>query len=497
MFKTPLPNPSLWNASTIGLLQSPDVFANGGWWHDATILKATGAGIETEEPRAWEGWWNEKIVELVRLSMKEPNSLTVLLTGRSEKNFSEIVQRIVASKELEFDMVGLKPQVSPTNQTFQSTMHFKQVFLNAMMETYRHAEEIRIYEDRPKHTKGFRDFLAEYNRRQGINPTRGPLSAEVIQVADQSTTLDPVIEIAEIQTIIHGHNDTVERDGTKKKLSITKSTFFTSYMLDKGYKEKILAAANIPGGKKDGIIVQGSNVLISLRPPTQNILDKIGGMGANMSWQVTAIGCWQDKIWAAALSPLPADTPYHVLDGKPWVVLAFRKGSRPTDAKNIKQWNPLPNGGFPIETTVGERVVLRIEQEGEESEPRGQHKRKHPGDESDHIPRGPGRNDSRGYHTSASRGGGRGRGRGDRGNKGGRGRGGRGGRGGGFNNYRSLDDVAQNQQDGFNGGVSYDDAYPALGARPGGNGQRGGANGGQGRPMGGQSSAGQDLQNYY
>ena len=499
VFKTPLPNPSLWQGNTVGQLSNPDIFTNGGWWHDPCILSATGGGVEIEEPRAWEGWWNEKIVELVRLSMKQSDALTVLLTGRSEKNFSGIVKRIVASKGLEFDMIGLKPLVSPSNQKFQSTMHYKQIFLNDLMETYRHAEEIRIYEDRPKHTKGFRDFLAEYNRRQGMNPTRGQLTAEVIQVADQSTTLDPVMEIAQIQLMINQHNDAVVKEGkSKKQLYLKKTTFFTSYMLEKADRERLLAVANIQSSKNESLNIQGSNVVITPRPPSQQILDKVGGMGAKMSWRVIAIGNWQDKVWAALLEPVPRHAPYHVENAKPWVVLAVRKGSKPVEAKHIKKWDTLPEDqSFVFETTVGERVVMRIDTEGDDQENRGQNKRKHPGDESDFTSKAPnGRHDSRGYHTSAGRGGGRGgRGRGDRGNqKGGRGR----GRGrGGQPPYRSLDDVNQNQG-GFNAPVSYDDAYPALGSGSGGKGNRGGNNGGsQGRPLGGQSSGGQDLQNYY
>ncbi len=57
-----MPNQQLWNSATVGHLQKPDAFVDGGWWHDARILAATGQGIETEEPRAWEGWWNEDIV---------------------------------------------------------------------------------------------------------------------------------------------------------------------------------------------------------------------------------------------------------------------------------------------------------------------------------------------------------------------------------------------------------------------------------------------------
>lgn len=59
---SPLPNPKLWTPPTVGFLQTQDCFTNGGWWHDAHILEATGQGIDKEEARAWEGWWNEQIV---------------------------------------------------------------------------------------------------------------------------------------------------------------------------------------------------------------------------------------------------------------------------------------------------------------------------------------------------------------------------------------------------------------------------------------------------
>ena len=61
---SPLPNQKLWNGQTVGFLQTQECFVNGGWWHDPRILEATGQGIEKEEPKAWEGWWNEQIVRL-------------------------------------------------------------------------------------------------------------------------------------------------------------------------------------------------------------------------------------------------------------------------------------------------------------------------------------------------------------------------------------------------------------------------------------------------
>lgn len=83
------------------------------------------------------------------LSMEQNDALTVLLTGRAETNFADIIKRITSSKKLEFDLICLKPQASPSNQVFGSTMKFKQALLKDLVYTYKDADEIRIYEDRP------------------------------------------------------------------------------------------------------------------------------------------------------------------------------------------------------------------------------------------------------------------------------------------------------------------------------------------------------------
>lgn len=82
--------------------------------------------------------------------MAQKGAMTILLTGRSESGFAELIQRIVRSRRLEFDMICLKPAAGPSNQTFASTMGYKQALLSDLIYTYREAEEIRIYEDRPK-----------------------------------------------------------------------------------------------------------------------------------------------------------------------------------------------------------------------------------------------------------------------------------------------------------------------------------------------------------
>ncbi|KAK3384800.1 hypothetical protein B0H63DRAFT_395222 [Podospora didyma] len=491
LFKTPLPNPKIWNGPTIGNLSNPDFFVNGGWWHDSRILAATGEGLAKEEPRAWNGWWNDKIVELIGLSMQQKDALCVLLTGRSESGFSDLIKRMVASKGLEFDLISLKPAVGPSNQRFSSTMNFKQVFLEALMETYKHAEEIRIYEDRPKHVKGFRDFLTDYNKQQsgiGGYKTRGPIVAEVVPVADLATTLDPVVEVAEIQQMINDHNAALSqrrRGARDDRLTIKKTVFYTGYMIDNTDTQRLLALAKIPQHLPEAELkYHGNNIMICPRPCPASIQEKVGGMGTKMTWQVTGTASFENSIWAACLKPVPATAKFHTDNPSPIVVLALRKGARPVDAGKIKNWQELPQDKtFIFETTVQEKVLLRIEAEDptegeyESLFPNKPSKRKHAGGEDDFRSRsgnqqqnqhtGGYRNERGHFHQPglSGRGGNNQRFRGgansapNRGFKNQRGGGqrGRGGQGRGHH-YKSLDDVAaRDSQGGFAQQVSYED----------------------------------------
>jgi len=482
VFKTPLPNPKIWNGPTIGTLANPDAFVNGGWWHDSRILAATGDGLEKEEPRAWNGWWNEKIVELITLSNQQKDALCVLLTGRSESGFSELIKRMVSSKNLDFDLITLKPAVGPDNQRFASTMVFKQIFLETLMETYKHAEEIRIYEDRPKHVKGFRDFLTDYNKKQnGIGgfPTRGPITAEVIQVADMATNLDPVAEVAEVQHLINDHNTSLfkRQRGTRgERLMIKKTVFYTGYMINSTDQQRLLTLAQIPQHFPEAELkYHANNIMICPRPCPASILDKVGGMGSKMRWEVTGTACFENSIWAACLKPVPSTAKFHTDNPSPLVVLALRKGARPVDAGKIQNWQPVPpDKAFVFETIVGEKVLLRIEHEDptegayESLFPNKTSKKRHTG-EDDFRPRGghghTGGHQHRGYHQASHAGRGGGHQSRFRGGSAPRGRGGqrggitkgRGGRGG-FHHYKSLDDLGTREtQNGVIQQMSYED----------------------------------------
>lgn len=381
LFSSPLPNPQIWHSQSIGMLQTQEGLAYGGWWHDSSILEATGQGLEKEEPRAWEGCWNEPVVQLVELSSESKDVLTVLLTGRGETNFSDLINRICNSKKLDFDMVVLKPEVGPAGQHFDSTMTFKQEFLRELVITYKSADEIRIYEDRPRHVKGFRDYFERFNksllshRADEPAPPRLPITAEVIHVCELKATLNPEMEVEVVQKAINRHNHAIATNGpnptrsTSKQLKITDTFLYFGYMINQTDSARLISLINTPPHLIDSGEVRlfASTILIAPYYPKRELLNKVGGRGKKVTWQVTGIAKYEDRIWAARVAPV-TETQIVTQDPVPLVVLAMRKGSRQVDASRITNWSQVAaDKAFMFETTVADKVMLKI-QEDESSE---------------------------------------------------------------------------------------------------------------------------------
>lgn len=318
------------------------------------------------------------------------------------------------------------------------------------------------------------------NLQAGEGPvSRKPINAEVIQVSEECAYLDPVTETAEVQRMINSHNIAQRNQSLAKskspygRLRIKRTIHYTGYLLSQADSNRLvhgLLVPLLPPGltESNTLRYMANSIMISPRPAPKSILEKIGGLGTQLSWQVTGTGCFENRIWAARMSPIPSTATYHSENPTPVVVLAVRKGSRPVDAGRIQNWHPVPAGaGIRVDTVVGEKVVLRVEEdhprEGEwESQfVNKNHKRRHPEKDEDVVYPQTSQNtgyegQSHGYQSQKSFGGNhhddgprRGSYRGGRGRGMGRGRGGRGGRGRGRGRdtqsnsyYRSLDDTA-------------------------------------------------------
>ena len=347
-------------------------------------------------------------------------------------------------------------------------------------------------------TKVFREFFDDFNNditsSSSLVP-RHPIKAEVIQVADQATTLDPIVETSEVQQMINSHNAHI-KDG--KILQIKRTVFYTGYLIDHVDTANLLTLIKVPqNAKESDIKFLANNVLITFGPAQSYILDKVGGLSHKQTWQVTGFGVWDNKVWAARITAIPPMSQFHTDSSTPFVLLAHHRNARPGDANRIQNWLPVSaDKQYVFQTIVGEKVQLRIEAETEgESEynslmPRPNLKRRHSplsqnprnGHANDENRRSNGGN--RNTNQNRSRGGGGGtRGGGNNNHRGGRG--GAGGRAGGGNNrgrgggqkvYKSLDDVGPGggQYVTQRGEPSYDDyvlgsdshnaAFPAVGS---------------------------------
>lgn len=308
--------------------------------------------------------------------MQEKDTLCILLTGRKESAFSELISRMIKAKGLEFDMVCLKPAVGPANQKFANTMSYKQELLTDLVFTYSEAEEVKMYEDRPKHTTAFRQFFSTTNRnlQASQNPdSRAPFAYDVVQVTEQTACLEPVTEVAEVQRMINTHNDAV-RTGTNNAVSrmgagalaIKRTVFYTGYLISPQDTERLLPLAKIPASLSHDVRQLGNNILISPRPAPDNILQKVGGLGHRVRFRVTHTAVLENKLWAARVAPTDSSIQVHSENPVPLVVLALKKNAKTIDATRIRHnmWQPVSNQEMiEFETVVGEKVLLRIEEE--------------------------------------------------------------------------------------------------------------------------------------
>lgn len=204
---------------------------------------------------------------------------------------------------------------------------------------------------------------------------RKPITAEVIQVAEGCTYLDPVTETAEVQRMINAHNLSLRSPGLNAtrspfgRLRIKRTVFYTGYLISSADSTRLISqllSPILPAGlaESNDLKYMANSIIITPRPVPQSILDKVGGLGKKCSWQVTGTGSYEGRVWAARVAPVPSTEKYYTENPLPFIVLAVRKGARPIDAGKIQNWHPTPpEKTLTFDTVVGEKVVLRVEED--------------------------------------------------------------------------------------------------------------------------------------
>lgn len=220
---------------------------------------------------------------------------------------------------------------------------------------------------------GFRNFLTTLNKGlledTSLN-ARNSIEAEVIEVSEQGTNLDPMAEIEEVQKMINDHNLAFrngELERRAKAWQIKRQFLYLGYLISPNDTDRLLALANLPpkADRDDsGIRRLGDNIMITPRTPLPPILKRCGGVGKKMKWRTIAVGALDGQIYAVQLEPAVPGEDFITMNKPPAVVLGLRGSARPADVNRITAWQPLQkNKQFEFETTVGEKVLFSIEPE--------------------------------------------------------------------------------------------------------------------------------------
>lgn len=216
LFFSPLLSPTIWHPDLIKLATAESVYGPG-WWRDIRSLDL--GPIEELKKNAWKGYWNEKIVQEARDCIADPDTMTVVLTGRRYHPFHLLVPDMLESKGLQFDLIGLRPDPESvsenqweatgnktqlsynlTGSVFRSTMHFKLCFILNLLHNIPSINNVVMWDDRIHHVQRFREYLDKLRYLRTID------SGSVVYVPGIRPKYNPEWEKRVISHIIETHN---------------------------------------------------------------------------------------------------------------------------------------------------------------------------------------------------------------------------------------------------------------------------------------------------
>lgn len=232
----------------------------------------------------------------------------------------------------------------------------------------------RSYSDLYISVAKFRDFFSDISASVLNSPesNRRPFKGEVIEVSENATSLDPLAEVSEVQRMINAHNTAFaagQLSKYSKPFEIKRNVLYTGYLIKPDDTKRLLMAARLPSanyetGVEGDYRMLANNIMITPRPCPQHIIDKVGGLGSKFRWRAVGLGNFDQKVWAMRVEPVPANQSFYFENQIPMVVLATRGMGKPIDSNRITYWEPLPpTDVFEFDTEVGEKVLLRIEEE--------------------------------------------------------------------------------------------------------------------------------------
>ncbi|EGC30975.1 hypothetical protein DICPUDRAFT_157215 [Dictyostelium purpureum] len=226
IFKSPEPNPALWTSQVIGKIKSMPSENNGfGWFQDTITLDEPYVPASPSED-----WFNMNVLNDALNSYKDQNNVVCLLTGRTTL-YSNIIDRILKSANLNFHHKGLKPINIPNVQR-ESTFDFKKRFiLNLINSVYSNQiKEVIVYEDRIGHVELFENFLS----------TLKSITYKVIHINESPKYLLESDELKLVEYLVKKNTQDLSNVTLKKHVD------YTGLVLNKESVSKLVSLFDLP-----------------------------------------------------------------------------------------------------------------------------------------------------------------------------------------------------------------------------------------------------------
>lgn len=220
LFVSPLPNPVLYPPSTINHLRYPNSLANGGWFMNSDILEYSVLCRKGKDS----GKWNLTVAELVSMSIADENTLCILLTGRSEAQFTRVIEEAMKQFQEDFELSRGFDAVCLKKEQM-TTASYKTSLIVSLLDFYSNVNQISIYDDRERHCKMFREFLKNY--AETVRPALIP-SVVIVPAIFYYLPSDVEIElvhnmVADSNKIVQSINERKKHQKHQKKKSFNKS----------------------------------------------------------------------------------------------------------------------------------------------------------------------------------------------------------------------------------------------------------------------------------
>lgn len=303
LLRTPDPNPLLLRKPALQLIESEHL-AHGGWWKDPRFLQPVLRDVGSDDDKWTAKWWNRLAVDLAKESFKDPEALSVLITGRNAQSFTGLIEELLARQHLKFHALILRKNDGSHIRPTDSTLEYKCTVLGDLLNYFGNIEQVSIYDDRPKHLGELKSVVTEYSLA-----SKKDILVNAVHVQEFTTHYDPLLERELVLDAIEEHNNNLDvmtnpgHHGQAGHVDVSLSIKTAAYYLD---PESVIRLASFLQSKMDRADFENCRIMESIPLSVKTGLPPAFAdhQGTIVDWMITDFARTAPHIWSVKIQPV-------------------------------------------------------------------------------------------------------------------------------------------------------------------------------------------------